>query len=422
MLPSSHPVPINNRAHGALASDALASAFSEFTAAAGQLEKSYQELQSEVTQLRAILAERNLELRSTLAENTRVRTALQRIVDSLPCGVVVADEGRRIALINPEARRLLEVANKQTDTLDDIPLTAGPALASILECTPEGWECELCVPTESAGRWLAVRSRKFCAQTRDSGETSEEQDSLGQQTVLIVRDTSGQKQLEQDREKSRNAVALAGMAELLAHEIRNPLASLELFADLIGDNQGENAEYVSHLKAGIRSLSATVNNVLRFHNSGTLRLSRVHLGGALRAAVNFVRPLADQKKIELCFAETLEDTQIWGDESTLLQLVLNLSLNAFRHTEPGGTLWINATRVDIGGRAASRIEFSDNGCGMAPEIHARIFEPGFSGNGQTPGLGLTVCRRIVEQYGGTIGVASKIGQGTTFFVEFPSQL
>ena len=237
MLPTSHLVPINPPVAETHAS-VLYDAFAQFSIAAGRLENTYQELQNEVTQLRAILAERNRALRESLVENARMRTTLQQIVDALPCGVVAVDEQRRITLINPEARRLFEVTSERIDTLNEIPLAAGPALTSILESAPDGWECELCVPTKSTGRWLAVRSRKFCAQSRNSAEVSAEQDSHGQQTVLIFRDTSGQRRLEQEREKSRNVVALAGMAALLAHEIRNPLASLELFAGLIGRAEG----------------------------------------------------------------------------------------------------------------------------------------------------------------------------------------
>ena len=113
MLPTSHPAPINSPTTEAQAGAAvLADAFSEFSFAASLLEKSYQELQKEVTQLRAVLAERNQALCSSRAENAQVRLTLRKIVDSLPCGVLVVKASRRITLMNPEASRLLGTSGK----------------------------------------------------------------------------------------------------------------------------------------------------------------------------------------------------------------------------------------------------------------------------------------------------------------------
>jgi two-component system sensor histidine kinase FlrB len=422
MLPTSHPVPINpSNAAAESQAGSLLNAFSHFTAAAGQLEQSYQELRKEVTQLRAVLAERNRDLHESLAENARVRTALQQIVDALPCGVVVTDQRERVKLINPEARRLLEVTNQRIETLRELPLAAELPLGSLVKTTAEDWECELRVSTWSGERLLAVRSRKFAVPSGFSPNSSEG-DPCGQQTVLIVRDITSQRRLEDDREKSRNLVALAEMAALLAHEIRNPLASLELFISLIEEAPGGATEYISHLRAGIRSLSATVNNVLQFHGVGTLPLAPLKLGEILRGAVEFVRPLAGQKQIQLSFADYLDGMIVRANESAIQQLVLNLALNSFRHTAAGGSLRITASRVHADDRLLAKTEFVDNGCGIASNLLSRLFEPGFSGTGQTPGLGLAVCRRLVEQQGGTMEIRSEPGKGTAAEVLLPAAL
>jgi signal transduction histidine kinase len=240
--------------------------------------------------------------------------------------------------------------------------------------------------------------------------------------VLIVRDITSQRRLEGDREKSRNLVALAEMAALLAHEIRNPLASLELFTSLIEEAPSDATEYISHLRAGIRSLSATVNNVLQFHGAGTLPLAPLKLGEILRGAVEFVRPLAGQKQIELSFADYLKGMIVRGNESAIQQLVLNLALNSFRHTAAGGSLRITASPVHADDRLLAKTEFVDNGCGIAPDVLSRLFEPGFSFTGQTPGLGLAVCRRLIDQHGGTLEIRSEPGKGTAAEVLLPAAL
>ena len=417
MLPSSHLAPIHLPAEdGPARAAALADAFTEFTAAANRLEQSYQELQTEVTQLRAILTERTLALRSSREENQQMKLALRQILDSLPCGVLVVDGKRRITLSNPEARRLLGVTDERIESLEDIPSPSRRALADTLQSSEyQSSEEEFCFSGAAAKRWIAVRSRKL------SGAATIEKGDSGklQQDVLILRDSSSQKKLEEEREAARNAVALAEVSAVLAHEIRNPLGSLELFAGLIAENSAGAEGYVAHLHAGIRRLSATVNNVLRFHGGGTPQQSRVTLGEALRQAVDFARPLATQGQIALLLADQLAGACIAGDANALQQLFLNLALNAFRHTPAGGRLHITARRTSGDHSARAQVEFCDSGCGIAPELASRIFEPGFSGNGQTPGLGLAVCRKIVEQHGGSIRVSSRVGEGATFSMEFP---
>jgi signal transduction histidine kinase len=82
--------------------------------------------------------------------------------------------------------------------------------------------------------------------------------------MWILRDVTAAKEAEQEREAARSAMALAEVSAILAHEIRNPLASMELFAGLLMDDPEQTSVWVSHLRAGIRLLSATVNNVLEF--------------------------------------------------------------------------------------------------------------------------------------------------------------
>ena len=110
-----------------------------------------------------------------------------------------------------------------------------------------------------------------------------------------------------------------------------------------------------------------------------------------------------------------------GDENALQQVYLNLALNAFRHTPAGGSLRISAQLTWSGAERKLRLEFVDNGSGVPEATQPHIFEAGFSGSGETPGLGLAVCRRIVEQHCGVIGLKYTAGSGATFFLEFPCE-
>jgi signal transduction histidine kinase len=218
-------------------------------------------------------------------------------------------------------------------------------------------------------------------------------------------------------------VALAEMATLLAHEIRNPLGSLELFASLLATDAGltnDSRKWVQHLQAGVRSLAATVNNVLRFHTPGSAPLVAAKLRDILINGVEFIRPLAQQAGVDTVVEETLGEVEIMGDSGGLQQVLLNLGHNALRHTPAGGTLRVRAS-IDshTDGRLAV-IEVSDTGGGISPEDLPRIFEAGFSTNRQSTGLGLAVCERIMEQHHGTITATSRLGEGSTFHMELPT--
>jgi two-component system sensor histidine kinase FlrB len=395
----------------------LAEAFAKFISASARLESSYGQLQLEVTFLSRELADRNSALKASLAENERVHGALQQIVDSMPCGVLVVEEDGSVSVINPEGRRLLDIANSPAQHLDAISIASGIDLSQFLsQQIHADDEREFCKTTLNSKRWFAVRGRRLF-HTQEAGGRGRKQ------AILILRDITLQKQAEAERESARKATALAEVATTLAHEIRNPLASLELFTGLIAAGGEGTSEWISHLHAGIRSLAATVSNVLSFHGREIPSLVPVDLNASIRSSVEFARPIADQAGVNLSF--DAEDAGLWirGNGSALQQVVLNMVCNSLRHTPIGGNVWVTVRReqdaVSVSGGSAV-IEFSDTGCGIAPEHLPEIFKAGFSVGGSSSGLGLAVCNQIVQQHQGTIRVSSARGIGTTFFVEMPA--
>jgi len=403
----------------------LAGEFSEFIAAASRLENSYRELQQEVSELGVELSERNAALNSSVAENERIRLALEQIVDSMPCGVLVLDRNGKISMINPESRRLLGLDQTQNNprsnlTLRQISESSGVNLEAFYRtAATSDTELEFCIRQASEKRWLQVRNRRIFQRSAHSDECD--------QTILILRDVTAQKRAEEEREAGRKAMALAEISTILAHEIRNPLASLELFAELIEKDEDHGGEWIPNLRAGIRSLSGTVNNVLSFHGSGSLKLTPVCLPALIGRAIQFVQPLADQAEISLKWSAEQEQVEVMGNESGLQQLVLNLVSNAIHHTPAGGCISVALRRVrkeeqcdkDKTDCGLVVVEFSDTGCGIRSDQIGRIFEPGFSGRDDTSGLGLAVCERIMKQHGGEISAANIADSGAQFTLLFP---
>jgi signal transduction histidine kinase len=399
-----------------IAESELADAFSAFIGAANRLEDTHRQLHDEVAELRSQLEERNRALASSVAETERMRVLLRQILDASPCGVAVLDTlTEEIVLLNPEARRLLDVPEPAAwGDLPDSLQTAVKAAGG--ESWAHGYEQEVLIEKDGRRLWLAIRHSRITSAAR---ETRGVDSSC---LVVIINDVTAHKNAEQEREKSRNVVALAEMATILAHEIRNPLGTLELLTGCLAGDPGlgeESKRCVQHLRAGVRSLSATVNNVLCFHNPGTQQMCSLELAPALKGSTEFIRVLAEQKGLDLVLHEALGHAEIAGDSNGLRQLILNLACNALRHTQPGGAINVTATLEAKACGQTAVVEFADTGSGIRPEDLPHIFNLGFTTTGQTPGLGLTVCQRIMEQHHGTIHVRSQLGQGTTFRMQFP---
>jgi two-component system sensor histidine kinase FlrB len=397
----------------------LASAFTAFISASARLENSYRQLQEEVSVLRVELSARNAALSTSLAENERMRLDLQQIMDSMPCGILVLDREGEIAMINPESGRLLGLDGAHflegsKATLRQISALSGVNLESSYEnASGNDMGLEFCVNQPSGKRWLEVRNRPLFQGSSGVGKPD--------RTILILRDITAQRRAEQERGAAREAMALAEITTILAHEIKNPLASLELFAELIENDGDRREQWISNLRAGIRTLSGTVNNVLSFHGSGSLKLAPVSLSALIGNAVQFVQPLAHQSAVSLEWLVDRRQNPVMGNESALQQVVLNLIANAIRHTPPGGSVSVSL-RTEQGtaeGENQVIVEFSDTGCGIRPDQMEHIFEPGFSGSGDTSGLGLAVCARIMKQHGGQICVANRIHCGARFALSLP---
>ena len=418
MLPSSHAVPINNAGVVSMHSpELLADAFSEFISASALLEASYRDLQQEVAQLGFELAERNAALTRSLAENDRMRAALQRIIDSMPCGVLVLDTADAIVMINPEGRRLLDLGSAHVRNLHELSAFSRIDFEYLAAGQEDRLDSEFCLSSAAGKRWLAIGNRKLSTSVAS-------RDSEGQraplQSVWILRDITASKQAEQEREAARNSMALAEMSTILAHEIRNPLASMELFAGLIAEDPAQTAQWVSHLRAGIRQLSGTVNNVLSIQSGGNPHRGPVDLTACLQRGVEFVQPIAEQAGVSLAFDGGDESLTILGNENVLRQIILNLICNAIRHTPAGGKIDVTLSSASHEGVIRALVDIIDTGCGIPAHLLANIFDVGFSVSGDTPGLGLAVCKRLMMQHGGAIRVSSTVNRGTTFQLEFPT--
>ncbi|HYR09396.1 MAG TPA: PAS domain S-box protein [Longimicrobium sp.] len=255
--------------------------------------------------------------------------------------------------------------------------------------------------------------------------------------IWMVRDITERKQFEQALEEAKEAAEAANAAKSdflsrMSHELRTPMNSILGFGQLLQryglpPEQNRSVEHI--LRAG-RHLLNLINEVLEIArieaNQQQLSLEPVHAATLLNEALALVRPMAEQRPVQLAlYAPHRSDAFVRADQQRLMQVVLNLLSNAIKYNHPGGTVELLAQPVDAAdGSAFLAIGVRDTGPGIPAsrlgELFVAFSRLGAEGSGiEGTGLGLALSKRLVELMGGQLRVESTVGEGSTFWVELP---
>jgi two-component system sensor histidine kinase PilS (NtrC family) len=239
--------------------------------------------------------------------------------------------------------------------------------------------------------------------------------------IAIFSDLTEAKAMEA---KMRAADRLAAVGELsasIAHEIRNPLASISGSVEVLADElqlEGTNAQLMQLIVKESHRLSKILSDFLEYARLGRRTYDKVDLVHLINEVIDLVRHHASYRE-DIFIDMTSDESVIYvdGDADLYKQLLLNLALNACDALN-GGRGQIIFTVVVHAGSDVVELYVQDTGPGMPPETLERIFEPFFSTKKQGTGLGLAIVHRICALMGLELNVDSREGQGTTFMVEF----
>jgi signal transduction histidine kinase len=223
-------------------------------------------------------------------------------------------------------------------------------------------------------------------------------------------------------ERIESATRLSTLGELsasLAHEIRNPLASIRLVSDNLRDTVGESSwesEYLDILLKEVERLNAVVEQYLSMTRSRKSKQKEVDINQAIREVLQLVRQPAHEQGVILDFREG-DIPLIEGEQVQLKQAFLNLALNAIQAMAEGGHLHIETARDSN----CLAICFTDDGPGLKTSDPEQIFTPFYTTRDKGTGLGLAITRRIIEAHSGTIHALPVKPKGTTFCIQIPCE-
>ncbi len=248
--------------------------------------------------------------------------------------------------------------------------------------------------------------------------------------ALFFKDLTRVEQLE-ERERLRDRLAALGeMAAAIAHEVKNPLAGIEVMAGVLKRQLPDSEDAQSILRDIIKEAkmaNAIVVEVLDFVRPIRLQVERISLADVVRDAISMAESHVPRGRVRLVLDLPEDLSPIQGDPHQIRQIFTNLLTNAFEAMGGTGAVRLSAVQVTTDEEAAAdapsvpmiQVEVSDDGPGIPADVIDRIFSPFFTTKPQGSGLGLAIVRKIVDAHDGQIDVSALPQGGTRFRVTLP---
>jgi two-component system sensor histidine kinase PilS (NtrC family) len=358
-------------------------------------------------------------------EVRRLRLEAADILRNIRSGVLTVDGGGRVIYANPAARQLLDLPSEQLmgRALDAMVGDRAPDLLQVIASTQSGERKAL----RSEGE-VTSGDRSFpigMTTTRIDATTDDDRPSV----TAIFTDISDQKRLEALHIRTSRLEAVAELSASLAHEIRNPLASIRSSIEQLAQSAKANDDERFLAQLVLREsdrLSRLLSEFLDFSRVQVTNCRTLDLGSVVERAVEVVRQHPD------CPADAAIDVRrltatVEGDEDLLHRIAVNLILNALQASEGKARVVVDVRETTVKDLpfgvemdAAVLLEVRDDGPGIPVELRERLFEPFVSGRKGGSGLGLAIVQRAVQAHGGLVLVDSPSSGGSVFRVIIPS--
>ncbi len=382
----------------------------------GRLEESKGRLLNWNEDLKKEVAKRTNELAESVDNLTLERNRLKNILLCATEGIIVADSDNKAIMINPAARRILGIKEKEIVGKSIFPCHNDPQkvadLLKDIDKTPRFMLTQI----GSKMLEISIASIKVGGSIHGS--------------MMVFRDVSEKEHLEGERKElekrmhqTERLTSLSVMSAGIAHEIGNPLAAIKTATQAIMEDSSDPERLKRFFKNIIREVNRLNMFIKTFSNFAQPKSSFIincSLDKIMNDTLFWISREAKSRNITLKYkaAKNLPDVRV--DPQQMQQVFINLFINAFQAMDGGGRLNVGLGKGRIDGKDAVVVAIKDTGTGIAKENLRKIFDPFFTTKPTGTGLGLSITHRIVSEHKGRIEVESKAKKGTTIKVFIPS--
>ncbi len=333
----------------------------------------------------------------SLRDAIAYQSALQSVIETVGFGLVVIDAGGTVTHVNAQAREFFGFQTSKSMPwqllIASLPEPMRDALRGCIESAFLG-ETEAIRLSQSrhGRRWTVTPST-----THAGGVT------------LALHETTRDDELA----RLKRLAEIGQMTSAIAHEIRNPLTGILSAAQMIQVESSTAVEFGGLIEQEANKLNMLCNEFLDFAKPIQLHRSPVRLSSLVLAITKRHRPEFEAKGVELAVEVDPADVPIDIDARRIEQVLTNLVINALQATESGKRVTVTVQ--------PHTFTVEDEGCGMAEATLSSLFTPFFTTKPSGTGLGLSTVKKILDQHGATIEVASAVGVGTRFEVKFEEE-
>ncbi|MCF6248418.1 MAG: ATP-binding protein, partial [Desulfobacula sp.] len=236
--------------------------------------------------------------------------------------------------------------------------------------------------------------------------------------LFVLKDLSEIRQLEIKTQRIEKLAAIGSLAAGIAHEVRNPLSSIKGYVTFFGslfESGSENRKAAKLMAEEVDRVNRVISELLEFARPSDLKLKKTDMHALINHSIKIVAHEAESSGIRIVKDIPSDLPEIMADPDRLLQVLLNLYINAIQAIKGEGQLKIRIKHNNI----RVRINIYDTGIGIPLQDRQKIFDPYYTTKKNGTGLGLAIAHKIIEDHDGAISVKSQENKGTTFIIYLP---